>query len=227
MTTPRRGASAAWVALALTIALLIGGAMILQQRMSERRIDRLEEAANKQNIIVAKLSDALGQEQTATAARGDEPVTPPADQIADSGGGGPVIVGPKGDRGERGTPGPAGPPGVPGPAGAQGPAGPQGPAGTPGGPQGPAGPAGKDGAAGPPGPAGADGADGADGSPGPAGAAGATGAAGPQGPPVGSFTFVFGLTEFRCADPDGNSAYECQSTTPAPAESTTTTAARP
>jgi len=52
---------------------------------------------------------------------------------------------------------------------------------------------------------------------GPAGAAGATGPQGPQGSPVGSWTFTFGLTEYRCSDSDGNGAYECTAITPGPA----------
>lgn len=90
-----------------------------------------------------------------------------------------------------------------------GPPGPEGPPGadstTPG-PPGPPGPPGES-IVGPPGPPGANGADSV--VPGP------PGPAGPPGPPPTSFSFTAGLVTYTCADPDGDSAYDCtQTSTP-------------
>jgi len=101
------------------------------------------------------------------------------------------------------VPGPEGPRGPVGPPGADSTApGPVGPAGIPGGD-------GKDGAAvvGPPGPPG----ESVVGPPGPAGPPGEsiTGPPGPVGPSPASFTFTWLGTQWECADPDGDLAYEC------------------
>lgn len=146
----------------------------------------------------------LGEEQAATTARGEEPVTPPVERIV-------AERGLTGAAGERGSRGPAGSPGTPGEnaltapcattppdfcvgapgqpgepgVGVTGATGPRGPVGE----QGPAGPAG-DSVAGPPGP---------------------QGAQGPPGGPPSSFTFTAPgtlpgqSTTYVCTAPD----YQC------------------
>ena len=155
-------------------------------------VDRAEKAAASE-----ALGEALTIEQSATEARGDEPVTPPATEILED----PTVIPPEpgadgtagrdGTDGENGAPGaqgPAGGPGAPGLDGEPGPAGAQGPAGEPGqtgppGPEGVPGPPGPEGAPGVAGPAGADGAAGLDGAPGAQGEAGVPGAPGADGTP--------------------------------------------
>lgn len=136
--------------------------------------------------------DANRTAQTATNA-----ATELADQVRDLGGD-PVVepselpkTGPQGDVGPQG---PAGPTGPPGPQGEPGAKGKKGADGAPGASvTGPVGPAGADGK---------DGKDGADGAPGPAGPAGY--------PASFSFTGVGGQV-FTCTDPDGDHAYQCES----------------
>lgn len=206
----RRGSTIVWVLVALAAVVLLALIFAVQQSKSNRRIEQLERSQTL-------LSKALGQEQTAAADSGRQPVTPPAQQLT----GNTVedaMVGPKGDRGERGAPGPQGPPGIQGPPGQQGSAGVPGPAGkdgTPGGPagpQGPAGVAGQDGAQGPAGPAGAPGETGPQGPAGVAGPPGQQGVQGPPGPAPQQFSFMVGPVLYVCSAPD----YACVAQLPPP-----------
>lgn len=206
-----------WAALALSLVVAVVTVYWLQQGYYTRRLDA-------QDRVIARVVNALGQEQTAAEARGDQPVTPPVAEIVDTKSlqGARGEKGEKGDRGERGIPGLPGVAGVPGPAG---PVGPVGPAGTPGGPAGPQGIPGPAGPQGDVGPAGPTGGQGSPGEPGPAGPAGPPGGQGPQGPAVGSFTFTAGLFVYTCVDANHDLAYECSAMSLGPAEVPTTTSA--
>lgn len=194
----------------ITIPVLLALIFAIQQ-------GRAKAHNRRQDDKIAVLAHALDAEQTATEARGAQPVTPPAGQIAGKDAAAAVVAGEKGDKGDKGDRGPQGPTG---PQGSAGKTGAQGPAG------GPPGPAGRDGQPGPNGPVGPPGAAGADGVQGPQGETGPTGPAGssgPAGPPVASFTFTFGATVYVCADPDGDGAYQCAGSTIGPAGAPTTT----
>lgn len=227
MAVRRQLAPVLWV-LVFTVPLLILGLIFYAQQLNQqRRIEAFEiagiqrdETISKQGDTIAALAEALGEEQTATIERGDQPVTPPANQVAAEA---PQVGVEKGEKGDRGAVGPAGPQGPPGPQGVVGPAG------TPGGPQGPPGPQGVPGQSivGPPGPQGEPGqsAVGPAGPPGPQGEPGQSivGPQGSAGPAVGSFTFTFGLFVYVCVDSNGDLAYECMASPLGPAEVTTTT----
>lgn len=154
---------------------------------------------------LAAVSSALLEEQTATEARGDRPVTPPVEQIV----GQPV----PGERGPAGVPGQSGAPGQPGKDAATPPCATTppnfcvGPAGNAG-PQGVQGIQGVQGRAGDPGPQGAPGAVGSQGDTGATGPQGQTGAQGPAGSPG-----TPGPTA-RCADLDPALGFACVPPTP-------------
>lgn len=105
---PSRRSTAVWGAIAaVAVVLLMFTSLVQQQRQgkSDRRISDLE----RQLSLVLK---ALDQEQTAARDRGQEPVAPPAQQLAkdDDSPAGAAMAGPKGDRGEKGRDGAPGPP---------------------------------------------------------------------------------------------------------------------
>lgn len=235
--------AAAWLALLAVMFAAVVTLIAIRDRSHERQVGSL---LDRIDTLEAKYGEALSnlaQEQAATTARGDEPASTPAEEIAST----PAVpsaanvVTVAGEKGERG-PGPtdaqvrmavagyltANPPqpGRPPTDGEIAAAvaaycsarggcrGADGPAGqSTVGPQGPVGPRGEPG-------------------PGPsdeqvavsvgaycstrAGCVGPPGPQGPAGPAMESFTFAIGITEYACADQDRDLHYTCPATTPPP-----------
>lgn len=165
---------AAVLAASLTVAFLFYANL----QATNDKVDALSVALDDQR---AQFLDCLKEPP---GPRCEEPIAPPAKDIAPPGGKVSLIPGPPGPQGvqgPQGEPGPPGPQGGPGATGSPGPAGPPGRPGSPG-PAGPSGPAGSDGSPG---------EQGEQGPPGPKGDTGEPGQAGADGADAYPFTFRF------------------------------------